>query len=49
MSWCWCRDIEGISGTIILGDGTVALILDILKLFQTVERREMGMIENIAY
>jgi len=31
------RDVEGISGATILGDGTVALILDTLKLVQTVE------------
>lgn len=43
------KDIEGISGATILGDGTVALILDISKLFQIVERRETGMIENAAY
>ena len=31
------KDVEGISGATILGDGTVALILDILKLVQTSE------------
>lgn len=31
------KDVEGISGATILGDGTIALILDILKLNQTAE------------
>lgn len=31
------KDVEGISGATIMGDGTVALILDILKLVQTAE------------
>jgi two-component system chemotaxis sensor kinase CheA len=31
------KDVEGISGATILGDGTVALILDILKLVQIAE------------
>ncbi len=31
------KDVEGVSGATILGDGTVALILDILKLVQNVE------------
>lgn len=31
------KDVEGISGATILGDGKVALILDILKLVQTAE------------
>jgi two-component system chemotaxis sensor kinase CheA len=35
------KDIEGISGATILGDGTVALILDIQKLVQTAEREEV--------
>jgi two-component system chemotaxis sensor kinase CheA len=34
------KDIEGISGATILGDGTVALILDIQKLVQIAEREE---------
>ena len=34
------QDIEGISGATILGDGTVALILDIPKLFLAVEQQE---------
>lgn len=35
------KDIEGISGATILGDGTVALILDIQKLVRTAEREEV--------
>ena len=35
------KDIEGISGATILGDGTVALILDIQKLVQTAEQEEV--------
>ncbi len=35
------RDVKGISGATILGDGTVALVLDIPKLVQTVESEEM--------
>jgi two-component system chemotaxis sensor kinase CheA len=31
------RDVEGISGATILGDGTVALILDVPKLVQKAE------------
>ena len=31
------KNVEGISGTTILGNGTVALILDILKLVRIVE------------
>ena len=34
------RDVEGISGATILGDGTVALILDIPRLVRDVERME---------
>ena len=34
------RNVEGISGATILGDGTVALILDVPKLVQDVEARE---------
>ena len=34
------KGIEGLSGATILGDGSVALILDIPKLIQTVEREE---------
>jgi two-component system chemotaxis sensor kinase CheA len=35
------KNIEGISGATILGDGTVALILDITKLYQIVEQEEV--------
>jgi two-component system chemotaxis sensor kinase CheA len=35
------KDIEGISGATILGEGTVALILDISKLYQIIEREEV--------
>ena len=31
------RNVEGISGATILGDGSVALILDVPKLVQSVE------------
>ena len=34
------RNVEGISGATILGDGTVALILDVPKLIQEVEAQE---------
>ena len=34
------RDVEGISGATILGDGTVALILDIAKLVESEEQEE---------
>jgi two-component system chemotaxis sensor kinase CheA len=34
------KGIEGLSGATILGDGSVALILDVPKLIQTVEREE---------
>jgi two-component system chemotaxis sensor kinase CheA len=34
------RELEGISGATILGDGTVALILDVPRLVQTAEREE---------
>ncbi len=37
------KDIEGISGATILGDGTVALILDAPKLIQQMEQEEMNM------
>ena len=36
------RNIEGLSGATILGDGTVALILDIQKLLKIAERREQA-------
>ncbi|MDH4163388.1 MAG: chemotaxis protein CheA [Nitrospirota bacterium] len=35
------KKVEGISGATILGDGSVALILDVLKLVQGVEREEV--------
>jgi two-component system chemotaxis sensor kinase CheA len=35
------RNVEGISGATILGDGTVALILDVPKLVQSSEKEEM--------
>jgi len=35
------KDAEGLSGATILGDGTVALILDVPKLFQKVEQQEV--------
>ena len=35
------RNVEGISGATILGDGTVALILDVPKLVQSSEREEI--------
>ncbi len=34
------RDVEGVSGATILGDGTVALILDVNRLAQVVQREE---------
>ena len=33
-------DLEGVSGATILGDGTVALVLDLLKLVQSVETQQ---------
>ena len=38
------REVEGISGATILGDGTVALILDVVQLVQTAEKLELGRI-----
>ncbi len=35
------RDIRGISGATIQGDGTVALILDISRLVSSVEKEEV--------
>ncbi len=43
------RDVEGISGATILGDGTVALILDIPKLVQNVEKEELIMSSNSRF
>jgi two-component system chemotaxis sensor kinase CheA len=37
------RDVEGISGATILGDGTVALILDVMKLVHIAELEEMDL------
>jgi two-component system chemotaxis sensor kinase CheA len=34
------KNIEGLSGATILGDGSVALILDVPKLIQSAEREE---------
>jgi two-component system chemotaxis sensor kinase CheA len=42
------RDIEGISGATILGDGTVALILDVPKLIELSEREEVIMASAIC-
>jgi len=36
------KDIEGLSGATILGDGTVALILDVPKLVQNIEKESAG-------
>ncbi len=36
------RDVDGISGATVLGDGTVALILDIAKLVWAAEQEEMA-------
>ena len=35
------REVEGISGATILGDGTVALILDVIKLVHIAEQEEV--------
>ena len=43
------RDIEGISGATILGDGTVALILDVPKLIEISERDEVIMASANSY
>ncbi|MBF0519756.1 MAG: chemotaxis protein CheA [Nitrospirae bacterium] len=40
------RDVEGISGATILGDGTVALIMDIPKLVSVVEKIESSSYET---
>jgi two-component system, chemotaxis family, sensor kinase CheA len=37
------KDIEGISGATILGDGSVALILDVPRLIQQTEQKETNM------
>ncbi len=36
------RDVEGLSGATILGDGTVALVLDVPKLVQIAEADELS-------
>ena len=36
------RDVRGLAGATILGDGTVALILDVVQLVQHVERADLG-------
>ena len=36
------KDVEGVSGATILGDGTVALILDIPRLIRMAEKEESG-------
>ena len=40
------KEVEGISGATILGDGTVALILDLPKLIGTVEQEEDLAVRN---
>jgi two-component system chemotaxis sensor kinase CheA len=39
------RNVEGISGATIQGDGTVALILDVPRLIRGVEREQSRMTE----
>ena len=41
------RDIEGISGATILGDGTVALIMDVTKLVQNAIKEEALLNSNV--
>ena len=36
------KNVAGISGATILGDGTVALIMDILKLSQIIKKLELA-------
>jgi len=36
------KNVAGISGATILGNGTVALIMDILKLSQIIKKLEMA-------
>ncbi len=40
------RNIEGVSGATILGDGTVALILDVLKLAKRAEIEEKAIVQQ---
>ena len=42
------RNIEGLSGATILGDGTVALIIDIAKLLKIFEREEVRMAARLC-
>jgi two-component system chemotaxis sensor kinase CheA len=42
------RDVEGISGATILGDGTVALILDVNRLSLVVQREGAGRAAGVA-
>jgi two-component system chemotaxis sensor kinase CheA len=42
------KNLEGISGATILGDGTIALILDINKIYQLAEKEEMDEIEKYS-
>lgn len=41
------RDIDGVSGATILGDGSVALIVDLNHLVHAVERTEMDEVRNL--
>lgn len=41
------RDVEGVSGATILGDGTVALILDVPHLLQSAEKGEVNGIQTV--
>lgn len=43
------KDVEGVSGTTILGDGTIALILDIQKLVEYAVRQEQALNQKIKY
>ena len=44
-----CRQIEEVSGATIMGDGRVALILDLPKLAESAERDEKMKISNRIY
>jgi len=41
------RDVDGVSGATILGDGSVALIVDLNHLMHSVERTEMDEVRNL--
>jgi len=41
------RDVDGVSGATILGDGSVALIVDLNHLVHAVERTEMDEVRNL--